>query len=248
MSRRDHEDIKKRAGELIWYHTIDLGHGFATPGIYDHRPFLKHFGLPRKLSGKTALDIGTASGFFAFELERRGASVTATELPRWMDHDFAPAYVPDLSEDQAVSYLKDPFLLAKEALDSRVERREINIYDISPETIGMHDFVFCASVLLHLTDPVRALRRIRSVTRETALIATAITRDDNTEQRAVFVGHDKAYTWWIPNRSCLEAMVRSAGFARVEWVSEFRLDFRNGGEGHWHGVVRAEAGESPSHE
>jgi tRNA (mo5U34)-methyltransferase len=243
MTRYDRDELRKRAEELVWYHTIDLGRGVETPGIYDHRPFLKQYGLPRSLRGKTALDVGTASGFFAFEMERRGAQVTATELPRWMDHDFAPAYVPDLTEEKAISYLRDPFLLAKEALESRVERREINVYDISPDTIGSYDLVFCASVLLHLTDPVKALRRIRSVTRETAIIVTAIHRDDNKEQRALFVGHDKAYTWWIPNRSCLEAMVRSAGCGRVEWLTEFRLDFRNGGEGHWHGVVRAEPGE-----
>jgi tRNA (mo5U34)-methyltransferase len=248
MPRQDRDELRRRVGKLIWYHTVDLGHGVETPGIYDHRPFLKRYGIPRDLRGKTALDIGTASGYFAFEMEKRGARVTATDLPRWADHDFAPNYVPDLNEEQARSYLQDPFLLAKEALESQVKRREINVYDLSPQTVGVFDLVFCASILLHLTDPVRALRRIRSVTREAALIATAISRDDSQEPRAAFVGHDKAFTWWLPNRPCLEAMARSAGFGRVEWLGEFRLDFRNGNEGHWHGVVRAEPGEAPAHE
>lgn len=238
-SKPDNEELKKRVENLIWYHTIDLGQGVVTPGIYDHRPYLKNYGLPRKLKNQTALDVGAASGFFSFELESRGAAVVATDLPEWMDHDFAPGYVPDLSPDQAKSYLRDPFLLAKEVLGSQVVRKEINVYDISPERVGMFDLVFCASVLLHLTDPVKALWRMRRVTKETAIIATAVQPDTSTEPRAWFVGHEKAFTWWIPNRVCLEMMVKSAGFKRTEWVSEFSLDFRDGKKGHPHGVIRA---------
>lgn len=232
---------KENPDDLIWYHTVDLGGGVVTKGIYDHRPYLERYGFPADLRGKTVLDVGAASGFFSFEFERRGAAVTATDLPRWMDHDFAPKYEPDLAPAAAESYLRDPFLFARAKRGSKVERREINIYDLSPETVGAFDLVFCGSVLLHLTDPVRALWRLRSVTREggAAILATAIQDDPSPEPRAVFVGNEKAFTWWLPNRACFEAMVRSAGFAAVEWVSQFRLDFADGKPGHLHGVVRA---------
>ena len=232
------EEIRRRVESVIWYHTIDLGHGIVTPGIYDHRPYLKWYGLPKSLKGKTALDIGAASGYFSFEIERRGAAVTATDLPAWTDHDFGPEYVPDLNEDQARSYLREPFLLAKRILNSSAERREINVYDISPKTLGEFDFVFCASVLLHLTDPLKALWRIRSVTKESAIIATAVRPDAPAEPGALFIGHSKADTWWLPNLACLEAMMKSSGFKRVDRVSEFRLDFRDGKPGHHHCVVR----------
>jgi len=233
------DEIRRGAAALIWYHTIDLGHGIVTPGIYDTRPYLKHYGLPRSLKGKTALDIGAASGYFTFELERRGAAATATDLPAWMEHDFGPGYTPDLSVEQARSYLHDPFLFARSVLNSAAERKEINIYDITPQSVGTFDFVLCASVLLHLTDPVKALRRIRSVTKEQAIIATAVRPDAGSDPTALFIGHAKADTWWLPNRACFEAMVKAAGFAKVEWVSEFQLDFRDGKPGHQHGVVRA---------
>jgi tRNA (mo5U34)-methyltransferase len=252
-----------QADALIWYHTVDLGGGVVTQGLYDHRPYLDKYGFPENLSGKRVLDVGAASGFFSFEFERRGGTVVATDLPRWMDHDFAPKYEPDLEPAVAASYLKDPFLVAREARGSKVERREINVYDLSPETVGVFDLVFCGSVLLHLTDPVRALWRLRSVTKKgegrgeekgdggergaggaggaggEAIIATAIHDDGSDEPRALFVGNDKAFTWWLPNRSGLEAIVRSAGFGTVEWVSQFRLDFADGKPGHLHGVVKA---------
>lgn len=227
--------------ELIWYHTVDLGDGVVTKGIYDHRPYLERYGFPTDLRGKTVLDVGAASGYFSFEFERRGGAVTATDLSRWMDHDFAPDYEPDLTPEAAESYLRDPFLFARSRLRSGVDRKEINIYDLSPETVGTFDLVFCGSVLLHLTDPVRALWRLRSVTREggTAILATAIHDDPSPEPRAVFVGNAKAFTWWLPSRTGFEAMVRSAGFAAVEWVSQFRLDFADGRPGHLHGVIHA---------
>ena len=233
------EELKRRVLSTEWYHTIDLGRGITTPGHYDHRPYLQSYGFPKDLTGKTALDIGAASGFFSFEMERRGAQVTAADLPMWMGHDFGPAYQPDKTPEEGRRYLYEPFELARSALGSRVEKREINVYDLSPETIGTFDLVFCGSVLLHLTDPVKALWRIRSVTRGIAIIATAIHQGDYHEQVALFAGHHRGDVWWLPNRACLEAMVQSAGFSRWEWVTEFQLDHRDGQPGFWHGVVRA---------
>ena len=235
----DLDALRARVDALIWYHTIDLGHGVRTPGIFDHQPFLRHYGLPRRLDGRTALDVGAAAGFFSFELERRGAQVTATDLPTWMAHDFGPRYQPDLAPQQADAYLHDPFLVAAEARRSAVSRRLTTIYDISPETVGTHDLVFCGSVLLHLTDPVRALWKLRSVTAGAAIITTAIHPVATPEPLAQFLGQHRGDVWWLPNRAGFEAMVQAAGFTGWEWYSEFQLDYRDGTPGPPHGVIRA---------
>jgi tRNA (mo5U34)-methyltransferase len=235
----DVEEIRQRVASLEWYHTIDLGHGIVTPGHYDHQPYLQFYGLPEDLSGKTVLDVGAASGFFSFEMERRGAQVTATDLPAWMDHDFGPAYQPDKTSDEGHRYLYEPFELARSVLGSNVKRREITIYDLSPETVGTFDLVFCSSLLLHLTDPIRALWRIQSVAKKAAIIATVIHQNESCEPLALFAGHHRGDAWWLPNRACLEGMVQSAGFKGWEWVSEFRLDYRDGRPGPYHGVIRA---------
>ncbi len=73
------------------------------------------------------------------------------------------------------------------------------------------------------------------------MLATAIYDDPSAEPRAAFVGDEKAFTWWLPNKACFEAMVKSAGFETREWVSQFRLDFADGKPGHLHGVIRARA-------
>lgn len=239
MTELDILRIKQQVTKLVWYHTMDLGYGIVTPGIYDHRPYLKLYGIPRDLSGKSALDVGAASGYFSFEMEKRGARVTATDLAKWMDHDFGALYRPDQPLDVLEDYLQMPFDLAKKVLNSSVEKRKINIYDISPETPGTFDLVFCSSLLLHLTDPIRALQNIQRITREMAIIATGIHQDDNTEPLALFSGHKDGMAWWLPNRPCLESMVQSTGFKHWEWFSEFRLDYSDGRIGTHHGVIHA---------
>lgn len=239
MSMGTESELLSLIQSLEWYHTIDLGNGILTPGHYDHRPYLEHYQIPSSLVGKKVIDIGTASGFFAFEFERRGASVVATDLPEWFDHDFGPNYEADKTRETGKIYLHQPFEVARQALNSKVERRLINIYDLSPETVGMFDLAFCGSVLLHLTDPIKALWNIASITRETAIIATVIEREQPTRPLAAFMGHHRGDTWWIPTQACLELMAVSAGFVGVAWVSEFQLDFRDGSPGPYHGVLHA---------
>ena len=233
--------IKKsnKIKSLIWYHTLDLGNGNLTPGIYDHRRYLRFYGIPDDLSGKKVLDVGTASGFFAFEMEKRGAEVTATELKKWQDHDFGPLYVPDKPIKALQSYLHEPFDLAKRIFRSKVKKKKINVYQLSPKSIGIFDITFCSSVLLHLRDPVKALWRIRTVTKEMAVIATGIHQGSEREPMAFFMGNRGGDTWWLPNKACLEAMVEGAGFKRWEWYSEFQLDYGDGSQGMLHGVIHA---------
>src|SRR5215211_2845679 len=57
-----------------WYHQIELSPGVFTPGNNDSATFLALLELPRDLSGKRVLDLGTRDGYFAFEAERRGAA------------------------------------------------------------------------------------------------------------------------------------------------------------------------------
>ena len=78
------------ADRYYWYHTVDLGDGLVTPGMYDYRETIASFGFPEDMTGMTVLDVGSATGFFAFEFERRGARVVSVELPSLRDLDRFP--------------------------------------------------------------------------------------------------------------------------------------------------------------
>src|SRR5215212_5576951 len=138
-------DVRARAEQLRWYHTIDLGHGVVTRGVDNTPERLARLRLPESFAGRSVLDIGAWDGFFSFEAERRGATrVVASDYFAWHGQAL-PAGVG-----------KSGFLLAHNALDSRVEDLEIDVMDLSPERAGMFDVVFFLGVLYHLHHPLLA--------------------------------------------------------------------------------------------
>ena len=244
------DELRKHVAQHAWYHVIDLGHGIQTPGTYDLRSVIQHYGLPDSMTGQSVLDVGPGHGFFSFEFERRGAaSVTTAELAAWAEHDASPALKDEfdrsgatrLADGSVDRYLHGALGLAIHARRSKVQRRFCNVYDLSPERVGLHDLVFCASVLLHVTDPLRALYGIRRVTGRQAIICTGI---DNTlefvhQARALFLGTPDGQAFWFPTMTCLERMALAAGFSRVERVSTFTLTSVDGHFQTPHGTIRA---------
>jgi tRNA (mo5U34)-methyltransferase len=223
-----------------WYHTLELGDGVVTKGMFDHRPVLDRYPIPADLTGKRCLDVATMDGYWAFEMERRGAeSVTALDLENPDDLDWPASLRAD--HDKSMDETKaERFALARDALGSRVERVLLSAYDLSPE-LGTFDFVFCGDLLLHLKDPITPVENIRSVCAESAVIANVITKFRLHEKRPIaeLDGIDN-FSWWTTNLAGLVRIVRAGGFARVEPSETFELPYSGGGD--WHGlrgVVRA---------
>jgi len=227
-------DLQAEAERYPWYHTLELGDGVVTKGMFDHRPVLDRYPLPADLSGKRCLDVATMDGFWAFEMERRGAeSVTAIDIDSPDELDWPAslreAHVKDMDETKG-----ERFELAKRALGSNVERVLLSAYDLSPE-LGMFDFVFCGDLLLHVKDPITPVENIRSVCTGSALIVNVIKKFRFYEGRpmAELDGID-VFEWWVTNLEGLVRIVRAAGFPRVETGETFKVPFTSGGE--WSGL------------
>jgi tRNA (mo5U34)-methyltransferase len=204
-----------------WYHAIELPDGSVTPGWFDLRGQVHHYGLPDDLSGKRCLDVGTWDGFWAFELERRGASeVVAIDLDHERDLDWPPRRRP---ADPAGGR-GDGFREARARLGSAVERVELSVYDATPERLGSFDLVFCGSVLIHLRDQLLALERIASVTRGTFVSAEEYERTPFPWAMARFrADNPAAVVFWRPNRRGWRRMLWTAGFDRVVEHGRFVL-------------------------
>jgi tRNA (mo5U34)-methyltransferase len=226
-------DLQAEVERYPWYHTLELGNGVVTNGMFDHRPHMKHYPIPADLTGKRCLDVATMDGYWAFEMERRGAaSVTALDLedPEALDW---PAALR--GQDKTMDETKPQrFALAKEALGSNVERVLMSAYDLSPE-LGTFDFVFCGDLLLHLKDPITPVENIRSVCTGSAVIVNVIKKFRLYEGRpmAELDGVD-VFQWWLTNLEGLVRIVRAAGFARVEPSETFEVPFTGGGD--WNGL------------
>jgi tRNA (mo5U34)-methyltransferase len=150
---------------FAWYHTIELPAGVTTPGEYDHRSIAGKVGFPARLDGQRCLDVGTHDGFWAFEMERRGAlEVVALDVDSPDDLDW-PEPRPVLSAEVRafLETRKRAFHHAATALNSKVEARYESVYDLDPQKVGRFDVAFIGSLLHHLRDPVGALQAVRQV-------------------------------------------------------------------------------------
>jgi SAM-dependent methyltransferase len=217
-----------QAKQRSWYHSIELGDDYVTPGWFDHRPFLHRYELPDDLTGLRALDVGTWDGFWAFEMERRGATVVALDLDDESALDWPPRRRP---EQWSPERRGDGFRLAKEILDSKVERVDMSIYHATPAEIGTFDLILCGAVLLHLRDQLLALERIAGLCTGTFISAEEYDRPTSLLPIPVsryLADRDKAVVYWLPAIRTWRRMLWTAGFERVEQRSKFTMVATNG--------------------
>lgn len=216
-------DLADRQREIAalgpWFHNLELD-GVATApehflGDYP-RQFFSVFShaLPADLTGWSVLDIGCNAGFFSFEMWRRGAASV-------LGVDADPRYL-----EQA--------RYAADVLGAPVQFEQCSVYDVGQ--LGRRfDLVLFTGVLYHLRHPLLALDLLRHQVVGRLLLFQTMMRGEDVvaevgpdypfEARDIFraegypklhfVEHRYAHdptNWWVPNRACTEAMLRSAGF------------------------------------
>jgi tRNA (mo5U34)-methyltransferase len=209
-----------------WWHSFELPDGSIVEGkcnLSGLKERLAVFPLPSDLTGKRALDVGTWDGWFAFELARRGADVLAIDC--WDNPRF-----------REMRHML--------GLDTQVEYRLMDVYDISPEALGRFDVVMFMGVLYHLKHPLLGLERVCSVTRDLACVDSFVLREPHTpslefEGRLVmeFFETDEfggqTDNWVAPSASSLAAFCRTAGFARAELVGNLQYSASFACYRHW---------------
>lgn len=170
--------------------------------------------IPADLSGKTILDIGCNAGFYSIQMKSRGAA-------RVLGIDIDPDYLRQAR-----------FAAATIGVD--IEFVQMSVYDVA--ALGeQFDLVLFLGVLYHLRHPLLALDLIREHVVRDVFVCQSMQRGNAGEEfldedypfseRAVFdcpgfprlsfIEHRYAgdiTNWWIPNRPCTAAMLRSAGF------------------------------------
>ncbi len=223
-----------------WYHTLELRPGIETPGWFDLRGIIELVPLPGSLVGKRCLDVGTFDGFWAFEMERRGAeevvAIDVLDPSRW---DW-----PAGSDDAVITAINARkaggvgFELTSRELGSAVQRRPLSVYELDPDEIGQFDHIYLGSLLLHLRDPVLALERVCGVCSGTLIVCDAI----DAAMTAVFRKRAVAHLdgrgrpwWWKPNLAGLVRMVEAAGFETISPPVRLRMP---PGAGHPKPILR----------
>ena len=221
------DEISKRVTELgPWFHNLSLAGVQTAPehflGDYPTTKW-RNFenAIPKDLTGMSVLDIGCNGGFYAIEMKRRGAKRVLA-----IDHDEV--------------YLEQARFAAK-VLECDIAFEQMSVYDV-PQLRERFDLVLFMGVFYHLRHPLLALDLLRQHVTKDWLVFQSMLRGSRTkpafaadypfEERGIFdqPGYPKMHfveqsysqdptNWWIPNRACAEAVLRSAGF-RIESMPE----------------------------
>lgn len=198
------------ADALQWFHSIDLANGVVSKGgkalaflQMEADVVFKH-----GVAGKSVLDIGAWDGAFSFAAEAWGArDVLATDHFCWGGPGWGT---------------KAGFDLARKARGSKVRELEVDIPDLTVQRVGQFDIVLFLGVLYHLKNPLLALEQVAPLVRDVLVLDTETSLDTTSEPvMRFFPGaelNDDPTNWWAPNIACVEAMLRVAGFARVEYT------------------------------
>lgn len=228
-----------RFEDIEWYHTLDLPNGVVTPGFVDHRDQVDLYCLPESLAGKRCLDVATFDGFWAYEMEKRGATeIVGIDIHTRNDSDFPENWITEYRSAQPATVKGLGFAYARRALGSRARRKVLSVYELSPERVGTFDFVFMSDLLLHLREPFRAIERLWTVLKPggTAIIADAYDMEFEKSEAGyatrflVRLDEYSGCCWWSPSVSALAAMIHGARFSDVEEVNRFVLESRTGND------------------
>jgi hypothetical protein len=220
-------------GECDFYHSMDIpGYG-AVEGEWDLRggeaAYLGHVDL----RGKRVLEIGTASGFMCFHMERAGAEVVAYDITSEHSVDVVPYAGSDHAElvqtlKTHIGRLNNGYWLAHRAHGSQANVVYGTVYDV-PAEIGTFDVATFGSVLLHLRDPFLALQNVLAHTTETVVVTDLSEgrilrlplRFSNILGRVLFFRPDAAtreppVTWWRLTPQLVQKMIAVLGFEQSD--------------------------------
>lgn len=220
LAKLSPEQIQCRVQELgHWFHNLELGGVQTAPkhflGDYPRNKWRRFaHALPEDLRGKSVLDIGCNAGFYSIEMKRRGAD-------RVVAIDFDETYLAQAR-------------FAAEVSETEIEFHQLSVYDVA--RLGeKFDLVLFMGVLYHLRHPLLALDLIHEHVSADLLVFQSMQRGSDVVEtakenytfweteaferpgypRLLFIEKEYAgdpTNWWIPNRACSEAMLRSAGF------------------------------------
>lgn len=211
-------ELAQRISELgDWFHNLDL-HGIPTAphhflGDFPKIKWKQIAGvIPEDLTGATVLDVGCNGGFYSIEMKKRGAK-------RVLGIDVDDRYL-----NQA--------RFAAETLGIEIELEKCSVY-AADDLPGQFDYVLFMGVFYHLRYPLFALDKLikkvaGKLVFQTMVRGSAEAREWDEDypfwNKQIFEEHDfpamyfieKSYShdptnWWIPNRSAVEAMLRSSG-------------------------------------
>ena len=214
--------------DCFFYHTTDLPEFGTVEGHWDLRDCVDAYLGNYDFSGKRALDLGAASGFLTFAMEKREAEVVSFDLDDGANWNIVPHYalrdkLAQMRRDSSAVLvrLKRAYWLTHRLYRSRAQAYYGNIYSL-PKSLGEFDVVYYGMIVGHLRDVYEALYQGARLCRETMIVTSTFEVDDTP--RATFIPSAdqldglRLRSWWKPTTGLMNRMLGTLGFQVVDVV------------------------------
>lgn len=169
------EQVPPRRPALVdcdFYHVVELPGGDLTSGQWDLRATAHEYLGGIEVADKRVLEIGPASGFLSFHMERRGARVVCVEPPMDAFWDLVPG--PNVEETGRrfaahITRIRNSFWYLHRVYGSGVDCYEADLYNL-PDGLPSFDIAVFGSVLLHCCSPAQMLDAVGELTEKQIVI------------------------------------------------------------------------------
>lgn len=205
--------------QCTFYHRMELPGLGVVGGEWDLRDVINDYLGRFDFQGKRVLDVGTASGYLTFEMEKRGAEVVSFDMAEGEQWDLVPQRAVRQDAARAAARLtaghrklKNGYWLAHRRLGSKAKVFHGNIHHL-PEALGPFDVAMMGMILGHLRDPFHALFNVARLCRSHLIITNQSYHAERAE--ALFmpsVENQETMIWWALSDGCLKQMLSILGF------------------------------------
>ena len=229
-------DEKLKLDDCYFYHTYETEKYGIIKGEWDLRDNIHNYLGKTDFKNKRVLEVGTASGYCCFWMEKMGASVTAYDLSPKDSWDVVPYHNLDTkkileSRRKHIKKINNSWWLIHNLIQSTAQKRYGDIYSI-PESIGNVDITVLGLVLPHVRDPFLALTKSVQNTSEKVIIVGSPQRKRHKKwiidklinkffQPSMFFWPNSNYqkpwdTWWMMPETITTEFLRILGFGNIK--------------------------------
>jgi SAM-dependent methyltransferase len=224
--------------ECYFYHKLDLPELDKVDCAWDLRecigPYLGNYDF----KGKRVLDVGAASGYLTFSMEKQGADVVSFDMESGAQWDVVPQRDFRKNPEEFMARcvrgnqrLKNGYWYAHEKLGSKAKAFYGDIYNM-PDGLGRFDTAVFGMIITHLRDAFRALYNAARLTDGDLIITNQTPAGGgNIALFVPTVANGEKQAWWVFTEDCIKQMVSVMGFEVVRTVVSMPKCLVKGREG-----------------
>jgi len=231
------ESINARIAALgPWFYEFDFGTDGRTVSLLPsdvlpihstrlemvNRAVVAHFG--ERLAQVRCLDVGCHEGYYSVAMARKGVREV-------------------LGIDVRETNLRKARFVAEALGLSNISYQQGNCEELDPSALGRYELCLFLGILYHLENPMLALRKVAAMTTELCVIETQVAdevegaaewgaREWTRPYHGILALIDESGEFEAGNREtgasplatcpsprALEAMLKHAGFSRIDWIA-----------------------------